>query len=121
MVFGGRLKIGSLFPDNYIDEADDTTVNMAVDCHFMTHRPKIPSQNGVQKPMSAKILQLLIILTLIPTIWWPKIVSYILLEKQLYHFGIIAESVILENQDTRVEYIITMQMFEARYLKTLAF
>ena len=37
--------------------ADDVTVNMAVDCHLMTYGPKIPSQNGVKKPMSAKILQ----------------------------------------------------------------
>ena len=43
------------------------TVYMPVDCHFMTHAPKISSQNGVQK-MSAKILQLLILLTLISTI-----------------------------------------------------
>ena len=39
----------------------------------------------------------------------------------LGHFGIAADSVILENQDTRVERIITMRIFEARYLKTLAF
>ncbi len=51
-----------------IDEADDATVNLAVDCHFMTHGPKVPSLNGVQKPMSAKILILLLILTLISTI-----------------------------------------------------
>ena len=64
---------------------------------FMTHKPKIPSQNGVQKPISAIILQLLILFTLISTSWWQKIVSYILLVKNLCHFGIVADSLILEN------------------------
>ncbi len=71
------MKQGQILTSNYhfrvhttksFDEADNATVYMPVDCHFMTHGPKIPSQNGVQKPMSAKILQLLILLTLISTI-----------------------------------------------------
>ncbi len=44
---------------------------------------------------------------------------YILLVKILGHFGIVVVSVILENQDTRVERIITMWIFEACYLETL--
>ena len=63
----------------------------------MTENIHPQSQNGVQKPMSAKIVQLLILLTLISTIWWQKIVSYILLVKNLGHFGIVADPLILEN------------------------
>ena len=68
-----------------------------------------------------KIFAIINNINLISTIWWQKIVSYILLVKNLGHFGIVADSVILENQDTRVEHIITMQIFEANYLATLAF
>ncbi len=45
-----------------------------------------------------------------------KNVSYILLVKKLGHFRIVADSLILENQETRVERIITMRIFEACYL-----
>ncbi len=72
--------------------------------------------------MSAKIMQLLIILTLYSDhLIANKCLIHTFL-KNLGHFEIFADSLILENQDidTRVERIITMRIFEARYRETLA-